>query len=177
MNRKAPALTRAAALLVLGWFLQGLPGVIAYADDTKGGSVTNTGEQAVRNAIERMRDKQRASSLKDPGLSPGVYASIPGSLREPDVGTNVLFLDKMRQLVAQNWSVPSGSQSHLHAVVAIALSSDGRLLAAKLSQSSGETSFDISAVEAVESSFKAHLPTPLGLIADRHKEVFLDFVQ
>ncbi|SOC57163.1 colicin import membrane protein, partial [Chromohalobacter canadensis] len=60
------------------------------------------------------------------------------------------FKNLVRRYVEQNWNVPSNASSELRAIVRIQLLPTGELVSATITQSSGNSTFDHSVINAVE---------------------------
>ena len=98
-------------------------------------------EQARQEQERRLRQQAFQDALKEEQglLQEEVYATEAQS-----------FISRIRQRVESNWSRPPAARSGMRCVLQIQLVPTGRIVAVNVVESSGNTAFDRSAVQAVK---------------------------
>ncbi|OUE38538.1 protein TolA, partial [Billgrantia desiderata SP1] len=109
-----------------------------------------------REAEEQRRREEEARRAAE-AASQGLDRAIEGesdavaNARQAQEAANS-FINLVRRAVEQAWVIPPGAGGGLAATVQVQLGPSGELFGATITQSSGDSSFDRSALQAVEAA-------------------------
>src|SRR5690554_4810890 len=113
-------------------------------------------EQRQREAEEQRRREEEARRAAEAAAA-GLDRAIEGeseavaNARQAQEAANS-FINLVRRAVEQAWVIPPGASGQLNANVQVQLGPSGELFGATITQSSGDSAFDRSALQAVEAA-------------------------
>ncbi|TFH86204.1 cell envelope integrity protein TolA, partial [Billgrantia azerbaijanica] len=110
-----------------------------------------------RQAEEERQRQAEAARRAAEAASQGLDRAIEGesdavaNANQGDEAANS-FINLVRRAVEQTWVIPPGASNGLNATVQVRLGPSGELFAATITQASGDSAFDRSAIQAVEAA-------------------------
>lgn len=108
----------------------------------------NVAEEVAGLREEILRGGISVDSLTSDTPSPGASSSKV-NISQLDIAF-IEYYNSVGSMIRTEWVFPGDAVSGLHAIIAIKIAPDGRLLALRVERDSGNTLFDQSAIKAVE---------------------------
>ncbi|RCV87419.1 cell envelope integrity protein TolA, partial [Billgrantia montanilacus] len=106
-------------------------------------------EEQRRAEEEARRAAEQASQGLDRAIE-GESEAVADARQAQEAANS--FINLVRRAVEQAWVIPPGASGNLEATVQVQLGPSGELFGATINQTSGDSSFDRSAIQAVEAA-------------------------